>query len=132
MNLKYMSVYEGLERIEDLKALSSYRPGTRKGYIYVVEFRKDGGGLCKIGQTVRALHREPVRKEPCQMASTKNLKAVPTTGTMPRLDTKKIPKAERANIGQLVFDAIQREFQNPEIRAEYERWKADRAAKGIA
>ena len=58
------------------------------------------------------------------MASTKNLKAVPTTGTM--------PKAERANIGQLVFDAIQREFQNPEIRAEYERWKADRAAKGIA
>ena len=27
------------------------------------------------------------------MASTKNLKAVPTTGTMPRLDTKKIPKA---------------------------------------
>lgn len=66
------------------------------------------------------------------MASTKNLKAVPTTGTMPRLDTKKIPKAERANIGQLVFDAIQREFQNPEIRAEYERWKADQAAKGIA
>ena len=52
------------------------------------------------------------------MASTKNLKVVPTTGTMPRLDTKKIPKAERANIGQLVFDAIQREFQNPEIRAE--------------
>ena len=51
MNLKYMSVYEGLEHIEDLKALSSYRPGTRKGYIYVVEFRKDGGGLCKIGQT---------------------------------------------------------------------------------
>lgn len=33
------------------------------------------------------------------MASTKNLKAVPTTGTMPRLDTKKIPKAERVNIG---------------------------------
>lgn len=56
------------------------------------------------------------------MASTKNLKAVPTTGTMPRLDTKKIPKAERVNIGQLVFDAVQREFQNPEIRAEYERW----------
>ena len=66
------------------------------------------------------------------MASTKNLKAVPTTGTMPQLDTKKIPKAERANIGQLVFDAIQREFQNTEVRAEYERWKADRAAKGIA
>ena len=66
------------------------------------------------------------------MASTKNLKAVPTTGTMPLLDTKKIPKAERANIDQLVFDAIQREFQNPEVRAEYERWKADRAAKGIA
>ncbi len=66
------------------------------------------------------------------MASTKNIKAVPTTGTMPRLDTKKIPKAERVNIGQLVFDAVQREFQNPEIRAEYERWKANRAAKGIA
>ena len=32
------------------------------------------------------------------MASTKNLKAVPTTGTMPQLDTKKIPKAERVNI----------------------------------
>ena len=66
------------------------------------------------------------------MPDGQHLKAVPTTGTMPRLDTKKIPKAERANIGQLVFDAIQREFQNPEIRAEYERWKADRAAKGIA
>ena len=46
----------------------------------------------------------------------KEPQAVPTTGTMPRLDTKKIPKAERANIGQLVFDAIQRELQNPEIR----------------
>ena len=66
------------------------------------------------------------------MASTKNLKAVPTTGTMPRLDNKKITEAELANIGHWVFDAIQREFQNPEIRAEYERWKADRAAKGIA
>ena len=66
------------------------------------------------------------------MASTKNLKAVPVPGTMPKLDTKKIPKAERENIAQIVFDAVQREFQDPEVRAEYERWKAERAAKGIA
>ena len=66
------------------------------------------------------------------MASTKTLKAVPTTGTMPRLDPKTIPKAEQAHIGQLVFDAILREFQNPVIRAEYVRWKADRAANGFA
>ena len=53
------------------------------------------------------------------------LKAVPTNSTTPVLDTSKISGGERLNIGQLIFDAVQHDFQNPAVQADYERWKAE-------
>lgn len=53
------------------------------------------------------------------------LKAVPADSTTPVLDTSKIPKGERLNIGQVIFDAVQHEFQNPTVQPDYERWRAE-------
>lgn len=46
------------------------------------------------------------------------------------IDTARIPKHVGQNIAQVALTAIQRDYQNPVIRADYERWKAARAAKG--
>ena len=61
------------------------------------------------------------------MAS-KELKAVPVSGTMPSINTSTIPIGVKTSIAQTVFEAIQRDFQRPEVREDYERWKAERAA----
>ncbi|MGN0706614.1 MAG: hypothetical protein ACI4JC_01260 [Faecalibacterium sp.] len=68
------------------------------------------------------------------MVNKKNrLVAVPASGTeAPVLDTRKVPSYIKQNIGQVVFDAIQRDFQRPEVKADYERWKAERQANGCA
>ena len=57
------------------------------------------------------------------------LKAVPTDSTTPVLDTSKIPKGERLNIGQVIFDAVQHECQNSTVQADYERWRAEQAMR---
>lgn len=62
------------------------------------------------------------------MAS-KELKAVPVnTGTIPRINTSAIPQGPKTSIAQVVFEAIQRDFQRPEIQEDYQRWKSQRAA----
>lgn len=45
---------------------------------------------------------------------------------IPTLDVRMIPQYERQNVAQIVFDAVQREFQRPEVREDYERWKEER------
>ena len=45
---------------------------------------------------------------------------------IPTLDVRTIPQYERQNVAQIVFDAVQREFQRPEVREDYERWKEER------
>ena len=66
------------------------------------------------------------------MAS-KELKAVPVSGTMPSINTSTIPIGVKTSIAQTVFEAIQRDFQRPEVREDYGRWKAERAAaRGLA
>lgn len=57
------------------------------------------------------------------------LKAVPTNNTAPVLDASKISGGERLNIGQLIFDAVQHDFQNPTVQADYERWRAEQAMR---
>lgn len=57
------------------------------------------------------------------------LKAVPADSTTPVLDTSKIPKGERLNIGQVIFDAVQHKFQNPTVQPDYERWRAEQAMR---
>ena len=45
----------------------------------------------------------------------------------PRLDTGKVPRHIKTTLAQALFDAINADFQRPEVRADYERWKAERA-----
>lgn len=59
----------------------------------------------------------------------KNLKAEPVGGEIPRLNVRAVPQYERKNLAQIVFEAVQREFQRPEVREEFEHWKAERAKK---
>lgn len=46
-----------------------------------------------------------------------------------RIETAQIPAHVAENIAQVAFAGILRDYQNPTIRADYERWKAERAAK---
>ncbi len=62
------------------------------------------------------------------MAS-KELRAVPVnTGTTPRIKVSAIPQGPKTSIAQVVFEAIQMDFQRPEIQEDYQRWKAQRVA----
>jgi len=50
---------------------------------------------------------------------------------IPALDVRTIPQYERQNVAQIVFDAVQREFQRPEVREDYERWKEERRKRPV-
>ncbi|MDE6260381.1 MAG: hypothetical protein K2M42_05895 [Oscillospiraceae bacterium] len=46
----------------------------------------------------------------------------------PHVITKDIPSSVRFTLAQAAFEAIRRDFEQPEVREDYERWKAARAA----
>lgn len=46
----------------------------------------------------------------------------------PHVNTKEIPQSVRYTLAQAAFEAIKRDFEQPEVREDYERWKAARAA----
>ncbi|WP_217960204.1 hypothetical protein [Acutalibacter muris] len=51
----------------------------------------------------------------------------------PRVITKEIPPSVQFTLAQAAFEAIRRDFERPEVREDYERWKAARAkAAGTA
>ena len=58
----------------------------------------------------------------------RELKAVLITPAAP-LDTAQIPAHVARNLAQVAHRALLRDWDNPEIRADYERWKAERSAK---
>ncbi len=58
----------------------------------------------------------------------KELKTVLVSNTV-HIDTARIPRHVALNIGQTALTAIQRDYADPAIRADYERWKQERAAK---
>lgn len=45
------------------------------------------------------------------------------------LDTAQIPAHVARNLAQAAHRAILRDWNDPTIRADYERWKAERSAK---
>lgn len=51
----------------------------------------------------------------------------------PHVITKEIPPSVQFTLAQAAFEAIKRDFERPEVREDYERWKAARAkAAGAA
>lgn len=51
----------------------------------------------------------------------------------PHVNTKEIPPSVQFTLAQAAFEAIKRDFEQPEVREDYERWKAARAkAAGAA
>ena len=58
----------------------------------------------------------------------RELKAVLITPAAP-LDTAQIPAHVARNLAQVAHRALLRDWDNPEIRADYERWKAERSAR---
>ncbi len=45
----------------------------------------------------------------------------------PHVITKEIPPSVQFTLAQAAFEAIRRDFERPEVREDYERWKAARA-----
>ena len=56
------------------------------------------------------------------------MRAVLITPAAP-LDTAQIPGHVARNLAQVAHRALLRDWDNPEIRADYERWKAERSAR---
>lgn len=45
----------------------------------------------------------------------------------PHVITKEIPPSVQFTLAQAAFEAIRRDFERPEVREDYERWKSARA-----
>lgn len=46
-----------------------------------------------------------------------------------RIDVDSIPPYVAMNLAQAAYNAAKEAYQRPEIRADYERWKAERNAR---
>lgn len=57
------------------------------------------------------------------------MRAVPIGAGAVHINTGSIPAHVGQNIAQVALRAIQRDYANPEVQADYQRWKAARAAK---
>lgn len=63
----------------------------------------------------------------------KRLATVPEgSGTTVHINTSDIPAHVATNLAQALFEAIHREYDDPEVRADFERWKAERRARATA
>lgn len=63
----------------------------------------------------------------------KRLKTVPEgSGTTVHINTSDIPAHVATNLAQALFEALHREYDDPEVRADFERWKAERQARATA
>ena len=45
----------------------------------------------------------------------------------PRLNVEQIPTSVKVTLAQTLFKAINLAFQDPEVQADYQRWKAERS-----
>jgi hypothetical protein len=62
----------------------------------------------------------------------RELTAVPVDpGTKISIQTREVPACVRVTLAQTLFEAIHRDFERPEVRADYERWKAEREARKV-
>ena len=63
----------------------------------------------------------------------KRLKTVPEgSGTTVHINTSDIPAHVATNLAQALFEALHRDYDDPEVRADFERWKAERQARATA
>ena len=63
----------------------------------------------------------------------KRLTTVPVnTGTPVQISTGDIPAHVATNLAQAVFEAIHREYMDPAIQADYQRWKEERLKRATA
>lgn len=63
----------------------------------------------------------------------KRLTTVPVdTNTPVHINTGDIPAHVATNLAQAVFEAIHREYEDPEVQADYQRWKEERLKKATA
>ena len=58
--------------------------------------------------------------------------AVLTVDNRRGIQTKTIPAAVAMNLGQALFEAVKKDFQRPDVQADFERWKAERAREATA
>lgn len=63
----------------------------------------------------------------------KRLTTVPDTESTPvRINTSDIPAHVATNLAQAVFEAIHREYDRPEIQADFQKWKEERRKRATA
>lgn len=61
-----------------------------------------------------------------------SMKAVPVNpGTGIKIHTADIPAHVGTDLAQTAFEALRRDYSRPEIQAEYQKWKAARAAREV-
>lgn len=61
-----------------------------------------------------------------------SMKAVPVNpGTDIKIRTADIPAHVGTDLAQTAFEALRRDYSRPEIQAEYQKWKAARAAREV-
>jgi len=57
----------------------------------------------------------------------RRLTTVPeSSGTTVHINTSDIPAHVATNLAQALFEAIHREYEDPEVQADFQRWKAER------
>lgn len=63
----------------------------------------------------------------------KQLRTVPkSSGNPVRIRTGDIPAHVAVNLAQTLFEVLHREFEDPEVRADYIRWKEERTKRATA
>lgn len=63
----------------------------------------------------------------------KRLTTVPVeSGTTVHIKTGDIPAHVATNLAQALFEAIHREYTDPEVQADYQRWRAQRLKERTA
>lgn len=61
-----------------------------------------------------------------------NMRTVPVNpGTGIKIRTADIPAYVGTDLAQTAFEALRRDYSRPEIQAEYQKWKAARAAREV-
>lgn len=60
------------------------------------------------------------------MASAKKIAVPVDSGTPVQINTSDIPAFVAVNLAQAAFEALHRAWENPEIQADYQRWKAQK------
>ena len=56
----------------------------------------------------------------------KKMVVVPLSDPGIKIDTSKIPSYTATDLAQAALAAVKQAYQRPEVREEYERWKAER------